>query len=261
MRWMAATKWRYMARTCALAAVVLLLIELAQLSVINTGSASSALRIVTVSAIVAVACLELSLLGSMFRGFGDNRRRMGLVMLPATNAEKFAALTVWTAVAGLLAGVAAYAAADTVRWLLYQVMGWRGGCGWGLPAFFSYGLPAFRFASDGSSGSLDVVRPCGLLPLLGILWTASLFVLSGALLRRLPVTAGFAVFVATIVAWVRILVWQSDNGTVIGLFMGHARMAETVLSLGLLLMAALNTWAAYRVFCRLTVGGRRWLNI
>lgn len=189
--------------------------------------------------------------------FGNRRKAMASIMLPATQLEKFLSRYLLSTAGLVVVAVCAITVADLVQMAVaLLVTGGVKGSFWSVTADFAGRLfadGAIRRAFTSSDDAAYTV--CVLLLLLA---THAFFLLGGMFFMRWPVAL-------TVLAFM--LLAYLDGALGINLFkcmtqaIGYSSlMAAVVLLLSLAAIAALY-WLSYRLFCRIQITNHKWFNL
>ena len=171
-------------------------------------------------------------------------QRIGVLMLPASNSEKFTArLTYCLVILPLLIAVCLLAATG-LRMLLEVLMGHQGIYS-GLPMLFG------RMEAD-SIGSW-----------ISYLWSMSAFVLGGVLFKKNPClwtwVALFAIMMA--IAAIAVIVFHIANVRHLSVNTHESATADAVITVITAALTVFNFWMSYRLFKRLQIVQHKWFNV
>lgn len=207
--------------------------------------------------LVLVALVGLS---SIFAAFNDKRRRESLLMLPATNLEKFLSAMIYVTVVWTLSIFIAFAAGDTLRALARMLL-YRDPWLSSVPVMLGFITPGF------SSGAfsfhfmmMEFVLFCAF-----VLWTHSAYTLGGIFLRKYAFTATSVAIVLLQIIVVRICkdggvsMFSSnwENGVLVKEEVGAMAYVLTAV---LTLLAVFNYWASFRIFKHFELITNKWTN-
>lgn len=215
-----------------------------------------AYRIATMgwTAIFAIAVAGPALAGLPF---GNRRKAMACMALPATQLEKFLSRYLLSTAGLVVVAVCAITVADLVQMAVaLLVTGGVKGSFWSVTADFAGRLFADGAIRRAFASADDVAYTvCVLLLLLA---THAFFLLGGMFFRRWPVAL-------TVLAFM--LLAYLDGALGINLFKCMTQaisysslMAAVVLLLSLAAIAALY-WLSYRLFCRMQITNHKWFNL
>lgn len=203
----------------------------------------------------------------IFDNMKTKQSRATFLMLPASNLEKYMARLAWTTVGSVLMLLLSVMLADVIQFL-FSIFITPGGHGSITAHIFA------QFASDNTFSSQHFIvnngkswlgphYPVWLSFLAYMLYAHSFFTLGGAFYRKyvvlLTVLSSFVLAFAVL--------WFLDSIDFEGSFIIddlHAWNPWTVMNIltsGLLLLAALHYWLAYKLFTRMQVICNKWLNI
>lgn len=261
MRWLAVSQGSQLLRKAASIAAVFLLMELMLLLMMGDYDNPCFIEFMMGMCAATYFFIVLSFFSGYLGGMRDKRKRVGMLMLPATNAEKFVAMFVWTVVIGAVAALVSMAVADTLRWGICQLLRWHTSFGTGMEYFLTNICPMRAFGANRFSSVSAVGMASAVLFNVWLVWHCSLFMLVGTLFRRMPTFMSFVVSASLFLVGMYCLSFVSDSifawldGSDI-----HMTTLAYVFSAALVAEGLLNVWLSYRLFCRLTVGGGRWLN-
>lgn len=205
------------------------------------------------------AILAIAVAGPGMAGlpFGNRRKAMASIMLPATQLEKFLSRYLLST-AGLVAvAVCAITVADLVQMAVaLLVTGGVKGSFWSVTADFAGRLFADGAIRHAFATADDVAYTvCVLLLLLA---THAFFLLGGMFFRRWPVAL-------TVLAFM--LLAYLDGALGINLFkcmtqaIGYSSLMEAVVLLLSLAAIAALYWLSYRLFCRMQITNHKWFNL
>lgn len=275
MKWMGRTGNSRTLRLFTIIFVAVLLTEFMSMPVFNSSSYNS------ISMGVYTAAFNIALLvfaGNFMGNTSTNRHaRLSMLMLPASNLEKFVARLLWSVGAGAVVMVAAVVAADTVRWLVCHTTGWCSSFGWGVPEFLSGLVPSISVGGAlpfipffGVSSAANVVAPevsnfnMAVFAVSNCLWAwvFTVFMLFGVAFRRMRV--GLAA-VSLFVLWWAVLI---GSASLFACFfdswepnLGEMATVIYAMSAVLAVLAVVNVWLTYRLFCRLQIVNGKWMNL
>ena len=179
----------------------------------------------------------------------SRQHKLNMLMLPATNGEKFLSLVVTAICTHLLTIIAAFFIADLVQYIA---------------------TIAFRFEETGFV-TTDLLKsntmmfsimnmrafPYIMAQIIVLLWIISVYLLGGMFFRRyawLFVSLGFFILM---ILFVQLVVhYKSDYIIEI-----QENAFYITISIVFGLLTLLNVWLSYRLFCRLQLINRKWINI
>ena len=189
--------------------------------------------------------------------FGNRRKALACMALPATQLEKFLSRYLLSTAGLVVVAVCAIAVADLVQMAVaLLVTGGVKGSFWSVTADFAGRLFADGAIRRAFASADDVAYTvCVLLLLLA---SHAFFLLGGMFFRRWPVAL-------TVLAFM--LLAYLDGALGINLFKCMTQaisysslMAAVVLLLSLAVIAALY-WLSYRLFCRMQITNHKWFNL
>lgn len=215
-----------------------------------------AYRIATMgwTAIFAIAVAGPAMAGLPF---GNRRKALACMALPATQLEKFLSRYLLSTAGLVVVAVCAIAVADLVQMAVALLAtGGVKGAFWSVTADFAGRLFADGAIRRAFASADDVAYTvCVLLLLLA---SHAFFLLGGMFFRRWPVAL-------TVLAFM--LLAYLDGALGINLFKCMTQaisysslMAAVVLLLSLAVIAALY-WLSYRLFCRMQITNHKWFNL
>lgn len=261
MRWLAVSQGNQLLRKAASMTAVFLLMELMLLVITGDYDAPWVLQSMLGMCAAVYLFVVLSFFSRYLSSVRDKRKRIGLLMLPATNAEKFVAMFLWTVVIGAAAMLVSMAVADSLRWIVCQLLRWHTPLGSGIPYFLTHLWPSVMFGGNMfSTTTPGDVASCVFFHV-WVVWHSTLFLLAGTLFRRMPTFVAFAVSAFLLFLGMYCLTilpesvyeWSESNDM-------QAAVCISILTAAFVAEGLLNVWLSYRLFCRLTLGGGRWLN-
>lgn len=182
--------------------------------------------------VLGVAC-------TIFRGVQRKAPRTVLLMLPASNAEKFLSRWVYLIVFSLLGSIGAFIVADLLH------AGWQTLTGHRLPAILATGYFFDRIPDPGRDRTYDVISFYALL-----LTLHSFCLMCSVLFKKYHLVATFAV---------GLLLWTVINQLLRGLLTPESK--EPVLIALMALCIVVFTTLAYRLFCRWQVVTHKFVNL
>ncbi len=198
--------------------------------------------------------------GSFFwSGIKTRQQRLDLMMLPASNLEKFVARWLYSLVWFFCMMLLGFVAADLLQYIIAFIIG--------ADYNISFTLQAFRFAQ------YMLATESGVLSFIGAtLWLHSIYLLGGQLFRKnhwlyttlaiISIAIVFSILVSgTLYFWVDKIADQTiyisyDSGNTIK----GGWVADLVGVLVLTAFIAFNTWASYRLFCRKQIINNRFFH-
>ena len=192
--------------------------------------------------------------------FDSKQRRIALFSLPASNLEKFLAVIVYASVINVVAIFVAFAVGDTLRMLVFPLLYKDCGLVSGVQAMLTSMLNFIK-------GLLEVPWQVALLNGLMLVWTHSVSTLGGTLFRKWSFVIVSAVLMILSLCFSMLMVVLVEHGLVPGDYISIENM-KLIVSwlgyLGIMVLAALSVFnylASYRIFTRMQVESRRWLNV
>ena len=189
--------------------------------------------------------------------FGNRRKAMAGIMLPATQLEKFLSRYLLSTAGLVVVAVCAITVADLVQMAVaLLVTGGVKGSFWSVTAdcagrLFADGAIRRAFTSPDDAAYTVCV-------LLLLLATHAFFLLGGMFFRRWPVAL-------TVLAFM--LLAYLDGALGINLFkcmtqaIGYSSLMEAVVLLLSLAAIAALYWLSYRLFCRIQITNHKWFNL
>ncbi len=188
----------------------------------------------------------------IFSHLKTNARRSTFLTLPASNLEKYLACFLHVVVSVGVGTFVAYCIADGLRVLTDLLTGRV--VIWGVPYFFD-AHNAYHW-------------PWGVWMIGWLIYFHSVYILGGALFRRLAfvltsvlVVIGFFLVMWGVRATVGIIDWQSFPIYTTADGKAAYHWLFYVFLVLIYLLAAVHYWLSYRIFCRMQVISRKYLNI
>lgn len=185
-----------------------------------------------------------------------NQDRIFLLMLPASNAEKFWARVIHATLVNALICLVALVAADALQAIIHGILGMH-----------TTSLTASAFNNvtvTVNVGIYDAWVFGAVLFTLNLIWLQSLYALGGTFFRKhqwicttIVMMAGLAFFLAANV-YVAFQVFEAEwlDGYVLDIYgTGYILMGIFVLFI------ALNYWLSYKLFTRLQLINNKWTNV
>ena len=215
--------------------------------------------------VISVIVSYLVCLGSIFVPYTKKGKREALLMLPATNLEKYLAIVLFVTVVGALTIFLGFVLGDTLRMVVRSVFY---GDRWMtmIPAVWDILTPSIYPAN----GHYDVVEPMSYLLIHFIsvvgsfVWVHSLYMLGGTLLRKYA-------FVFTNlfgIALIMLLTWlfreMSISTSCVELIDNHyvrvVGMGDYIICVLEYVLIVFNYWASFRIFKDFQLITNKWMN-
>ena len=224
------------------------------------------------------AVTSLILVSAIVSGVNEKRKREAFLMLPASNLEKFLALMTYTSVVCVLGVFLAFVLGDSLRMVWFWISGPY------TEAEVSYiGNPTeyYYWWSSAIPEMMDNLTPhileadsrnwfylvMNIVVIAAIaVWTHSLLIIGGTLLRKYSFVASMLVFIL----FVWLLSWTIHH---FGLYLfwsdvwkdGHHYVSEVgvlayVLAILLPVLAVFNYWASFHIFKNFQLITNKWTN-
>ncbi len=223
------------------------------------------------------AVTSLILVSTIVSGVNEKRKREAFLMLPASNLEKFLALMTYTSVVCVLGVFLAFVLGDSLR------MAWFWMSGPYTEAKVSYiGNPTeyYYWWSSAIPEMVNRLSPhvqdtfsynwlyevMNIVVLAAIaVWTHSLLIIGGTLLRKYSFVISCIVFIVFWVAFGKTMQYFElsmftstwENGEYVAMEVG---IPAYILAVLLPLFAVFNYWASFRIFKNLQLITNKWTN-
>ena len=224
------------------------------------------------------ALVSLILVSTIVSGVNEKRKREAFLMLPASNLEKFLALMTYTSVVCVLGVFLAFVLGDSLRMAWFWISGpyteietsvmgnpteyyyWWSSA---IPEMMDNLTPHILEAD--SCNWFYLVMNIVVIAAIAV-WTHSLLIIGGTLLRKYSFVASMLVFIL----FVWLLSWTIHH---FGLYLfwsdvwkdGHHYVSEVgilayVLAILLPVLAVFNYWASFRIFKGFQLITNKWTN-
>ena len=275
LRWVLSVNFHTMLAWTAGAALATFLGEMAMASMSNYYDPITMVHQYALAGVALLLIIATILACMVVSSIHDKRRRGTFLMLPATNAEKFLSLIIYSSVVCMLCTFLALAAGDTLRMVWYWVTGGprevievydgvRVTYHWHISAIpkLLENITSIRLGY-GISGAIYVIFKHFVLYSFFV-WVHSLFTLGGTLLRKYSFVATTALLILSMVLFFEVLdkfdldlfnaTWH--NGRIEAYHIG----AGYVLAVALPLLTIFNYWASYRIFKGFQIITNKWTN-
>ena len=226
------------------------------------------------------AVTSLILVSTIVSGVNEKRKREAFLMLPASNLEKFLALMTYTSVVCVLGVFLAFVLGDSLRMAWFWISGpytevetsvmggpveyyyWWSSA---IPEMMDNLTPHILEADSYSQTWLYVAMNIVVIAAIAV-WTHSLLIIGGTLLRKYSFVASMLVFIL----FVWLLSWTIHH---FGLYLfwsdvwkdGHHYVSEVgvlayILAVLLPLLAVFNYWASFHIFKNFQLITNKWTN-
>lgn len=278
LRWVLSVNQRRMLYAMAASVVGVFMAEMILLKMSSLYSPFTMLNHYGQVGAALFALVSLILVSTIVSGVNEKRKREAFLMLPASNLEKFLALMTYTSVVCVLGVFLAFVLGDSLR------MGWFWVSGpftevetsvMGEPVEYYYwwssaipemmdNLTPHILEADSRNWFYLVMN---LIVITAIaVWTHSLLIIGGTLLRKYSFVASMLVFIL----FVWLLSWTIHH---FGLYLfwsdvwkdGHHYVSEVgvlayVLAVLLPLLSVFNYWASFHIFKNFQLITNKWTN-
>ena len=228
-----------------------------------------------ISSLAMISCFVLSI--------RDKRKRVGFLMLPSSNLEKYLSLVIYASVIWICCIFLAMVVGDSLRMAWFWVRDIYGYTYEGLSRavmingelvyWYSSALPRLldnlnpfpTYSSEYYSiDTLFLVMKYVIVSSF-LLWMHSLYTLGGTLLRKYAFVTTSLLFILCLVLFIKSMHYFELNMFQIHHEQGHAFSGEIgtvayVLAVLLPLLSAFNYWASYRIFKGFQLITNKWLN-
>ena len=262
-RWVFSVNFRELAIWSLGLAVGLFLVNTIMLT-LRSGDNHDGLGYVTFN-VISVIVSYLVCLGSIFVPYTKKGKREALLMLPATNLEKYLAIVLYVTVIGALTIVLGFALGDTLRMVVRSVFY---GDRWMtmIPAVWDILTPSIYPAN----GHYDVVEPMSYLLIHFIsvvesfVWVHSLYMLGGTLLRKYAFvfTSLFGIALIMLLTW--LFREMSISTSCVELIDNHyvrvVGMGDYIICVLEYVLIVFNYWASFRIFKGFQLITNKWMN-
>lgn len=226
------------------------------------------------------ALVSLILVSTIVSGVNEKRKREAFLMLPASNLEKFLALMTYTSVVCVLGVFLAFVLGDSLRMAWFWISGpytevetsvmggpveyyyWWSSA---IPEMMDNLTPHILEADSYSQTWLYVAMNIVVIAAIAV-WTHSLLIIGGTLLRKYSFVASMLVFIL----FVWLLSWTIHH---FGLYLfwsdvwkdGHHYVSEVgvlayILAVLLPLLSVFNYWASFHIFKNFQLITNKWTN-
>lgn len=278
LRWVLSVNQRRMLYAMAASVVGVFMAEMILLKMSSLYSPFTMLNHYGQVGAALFALVSLILVSTIVSGVNEKRKREAFLMLPASNLEKFLALMTYTSIVCVLGVFLAFVLGDSLR------MGWF----WVSGPFTEVetsvmGEPVetYYWWSSAIPKMMDNLTPhileadsrnwfylvMNLIVITAIaVWTHSLLIIGGTLLRKYSFVASMLVFIL----FVWLLSWTIHH---FGLYLfwsdvwkdGHHYVSEVgvlayVLAVLLPLLSVFNYWASFHIFKNFQLITNKWTN-
>lgn len=265
LRWVIANDFRSLAAWTVGYAACIFLAEMLILAINNWGSYYDVLRhSVADFPMVFIIIAILIGLSMIFLSYGKKAKREALLMLPATNLEKFLSAMLYVTVVWTLAVFLSFVVGDTLRMVVRAVMynnEWISTVPMVLEGLMPDAFDSHSWAVEPTHFTIAKIF-CAVSM---ITWVHSLYTLCGTLMRK------YAFVVATVVALSSCIftLWVAFDKLHIELFYGTVHNGELVYEIGpmgcflcviLPLLTVFNHWASFRIFKGFQLITNKWIN-
>jgi len=226
------------------------------------------------------ALVSLILVSTIMSSVNEKRQREAFLMLPSSNLEKFLALMTYTSVVCVLGVFLAFVLGDSLRMVWFWISGpyteaevsyignpteyyyWWSSA---IPKMMDNLTPHILEADSYSQTWLYVAMNIVVIAAIAV-WTHSLLIIGGTLLRKYSFVASMLVFIL----FVWLLSWTIHH---FGLYLfwsdvwkdGHHYVSEVgilayVLAILLPVLAVFNYWASFHIFKNFQLITNKWTN-
>ena len=268
LRWMTANNFRSLMAWTVGYAVCIFLAELFILSITNTSGnrkyddvlMNSVADFPPIFIMIAVL-IGLSL---VFFDYRKKAKREALLMLPATNMEKYLSAMFFVTVVWTLAVFIGFVVGDTLRMIVRSVF-------YGNEWISTVPMVLEGLKPDAFNTRPWVVEPAFFTAakifysISMIIWVHSLYILCGTLLRKYA----FVVATASLILSIALTLWIGYDKLHLNMFYGIPRDGVLVYEVGALgyilcvilpLLAAFNYWASFYIFKGFQLITNKWTN-
>ena len=219
------------------------------------------------------ALVSLILVSTIVSGVNEKRKREAFLMLPASNLEKFLALMTYTSVICVLGVFLAFVLGDSLRMAWFWISGpyteakvsylddyyyWWSSA---IPMLVDRLIPADSYSHTWLYEVMNFIVITAI-----AVWTHSLLIIGGTLLRKYSFVASMLVFIL----FVWLLSWTIHH---FGLYLfwsdvwkdGHHYVSEVgilayILAVLLPLLSVFNYWASFHIFKNFQLITNKWTN-
>jgi hypothetical protein len=194
----------------------------------------------------------------LFGEYATKQRRCLLLMLPASNLEKFLSAIVYSSIVSVACILLAFVLGDTLRMLTMALF-------FHLPLYSGIGtFFSTIFSVDLSGAPISVWELVLFMILVNVLIHAT-YTLGGTLFRKWPfiITAVIQyVVLMLLVVFVAFLHRNFDISIPMRLIeMVNSHLLFYIACFFLAAVSALFYWLSYRIFCRMQIIGHKWVNV
>jgi hypothetical protein len=215
---------------------------------------------------MAVLIAYLGCLGNIFLPYNRRKgRREALLMLPATNLEKYLAVVLFVTVVGAVTLFLGFALGDTLRMVVRSVFY---GDEWFtlIPKVWNNLTPSIYPAN----GHYDVVEPMSYLLIHFIsvvgsfVWVHSLYMLGGTLLRKYAFvfTSLFGIALIMLLTWLfrEMYISTSCVELIDNHYVRVVGMGDYIICVLECVLIVFNYWASFRIFKGFQLITNKWMN-
>lgn len=223
------------------------------------------------------ALVSLILVGTIMSSVNEKRKREAFLMLPSSNLEKFLALMTYTSVVCVLGVFLAFVLGDSLRMAWFWISGpyteakvsyigdpveyyywWSSAIPKLVDNLTPHVLDAFSY------NWFYVVMNIVVIAAIAV-WTHSLLIIGGTLLRKYSFVISCIVFIVFWVAFGKTMQYFElsmftstwENGEYVA---GEVGIPAYILAVLLPLFAVFNYWASFRIFKNFQLITNKWLN-
>lgn len=223
------------------------------------------------------ALVSLILVGTIMSSVNEKRKREAFLMLPSSNLEKFLALMTYTSVVCVLGVFLAFVLGDSLRMAWFWISGpyteakvsyigdpveyyywWSSAIPMLVDNLTPHVLDAFSY------NWFYVVMNIVVIAAIAV-WTHSLLIIGGTLLRKYSFVISCIVFIVFWVAFGKTMQYFElsmftstwENGEYVAMEVG---IPAYILAVLLPLFAVFNYWASFRIFKNFQLITNKWLN-
>lgn len=193
----------------------------------------------------------------LFSEFTTKQRRVSLLMLPASNLEKFLSAVIYASVVSVACILLAFIVGDTLRMLTLSLFFHQPMCS----AAGSLFTQVFHVEVNGiTMGYWQLF----LMQVLSLVLLHSTFTLGGSLFRKWPflITAVIQIVLAMVFGMFMMFLSRNfDFELPMNLIEHYGKWMFYAYLLFLAAVSALFYWLSYRIFTRMQVISRKWVNV
>lgn len=205
---------------------------------------------ITLAALISVS--------GLFSEFSTKQRRVSLLMLPASNLEKFLSAVIYSSVVSVACILLAFAVGDTLRMLTYTLF-------FHQPLYSGVGeMARDLFAMSHNTISMGYWQLM-LLEVLAPIFFHATYILGGSLFRKWPflLITTVQIVVTMLGSMLMMFFFRHFDFSFVENFLNETtgKILYYVFCLLLATVSALFYWLSYRIFCRMQVIGRKWVNV